>query len=137
MMTEYDFIHNEEGSGYHVEYLNSASLSYDWTEKLSTYYEVATLFGTQDPPWIPGLPISLDTTGHSTSAVTSASRALQIASMPLSGCRSAFKLGSKQREGQGEAVFAGVTLSAVNDVIAVRSRPSRMDTSWRTGGKAV
>jgi Putative MetA-pathway of phenol degradation len=49
MMTEYDIIHNEEGSDYHVEYLNSASLSYDWTEKLSTYYEVATLFGTQDP----------------------------------------------------------------------------------------
>jgi outer membrane putative beta-barrel porin/alpha-amylase len=49
MMTEYDFVHNEEGSAYHVEYLNSASLSYDWTERLSTYYEVATLFGTQDP----------------------------------------------------------------------------------------
>ena len=48
MMTEYDIIHNEEGSGYHVEYLNSTSLSYDWTEKLSTYYEVATLFGTQN-----------------------------------------------------------------------------------------
>src|SRR5262245_17386427 len=28
MMTEYDFIHDEEGSGYHVEYLNSGSLSY-------------------------------------------------------------------------------------------------------------
>ncbi len=49
MMTEYDFVHNEEGSGYHVEYLNSGSLSYDWTEKISTYFEVATLFGTQDP----------------------------------------------------------------------------------------
>jgi hypothetical protein len=49
MMTEYDIIHNEEGSGHHVEYLNSASLSYDWTGKLSTYYEVATLFGTRDP----------------------------------------------------------------------------------------
>jgi hypothetical protein len=49
MMTEYDFVHNEEGSGYHVEYLNSGSLSYDWTEKLSTYFEIATLFGTQDP----------------------------------------------------------------------------------------
>jgi hypothetical protein len=49
MMTEYDIIHNEEGSGYHVEYLNSGSLSYDWTEKLSTYFEVATLSGTQDP----------------------------------------------------------------------------------------
>jgi hypothetical protein len=48
-MTEYDFIHNDTGSGYHVEFLNSGSLSYDWTEKLSTYLEVATLFGTQDP----------------------------------------------------------------------------------------
>jgi len=58
MMTEYDIIHNKEGSGYHVEYLNSASLSYDWTEKLSTYYEVATLFGTQDPR---GDIVTLDT----------------------------------------------------------------------------
>jgi Putative MetA-pathway of phenol degradation len=49
VMTEYDFIHNDTGSGYHVEFLNSGSLSYDWTEKLSTYFEVATLFGTQDP----------------------------------------------------------------------------------------
>jgi hypothetical protein len=44
VMTEYDFIHNDTGSGYHVEFLNSGSLSYDWTEKLSTYFEVATLF---------------------------------------------------------------------------------------------
>src|SRR6478736_8154511 len=58
MMTEYDFIHDEEGSGYHVEYLNSGSLSYDWTEKLSTYFEVATLFGTQDPR---GDIVTLDT----------------------------------------------------------------------------
>lgn len=49
LMTEYDFIHNEEGSGYHVEFLNSGSLSYDWTTALSTYFEVATLFGTQNP----------------------------------------------------------------------------------------
>jgi hypothetical protein len=49
MMTEYDFVHNETGSGYHVEFLNSASLSYDWTSAFSTYYEVATLFGNEDP----------------------------------------------------------------------------------------
>jgi hypothetical protein len=49
LMTEYDFVHNETGSGYHVEFLNSASLSYDWTSALSTYYEVATLFGNEDP----------------------------------------------------------------------------------------
>jgi hypothetical protein len=58
MMTEVDFIHNEEGSGYHVEYLNSGSLSYDWTENISTYLEVATLFGTQDPL---GGMVTLDT----------------------------------------------------------------------------
>ena len=48
LMTEYDFVHNEAGSGYHVEFLNSGSLSYDWTSAISTYFEVATLFGTQN-----------------------------------------------------------------------------------------
>jgi hypothetical protein len=48
-MTEYDFVKNEEGSGYHVEYFNSASYSYEWTSKFSTYFEVATLFGNEDP----------------------------------------------------------------------------------------
>src|SRR5262249_49501265 len=90
MMTEYDLIHNEEGSGYHVEYLNSASLQYDWTAKLSTYYEVATLFGTQDPlggivTLDTGLPISLVTTGHSMSGRILGSPVPQIASMLLSG----------------------------------------------------
>jgi Putative MetA-pathway of phenol degradation len=49
MMTEYDLVHNDEGSGYHVEFLNSGSLSYEWNDHLSTYFEVATLFGTRDP----------------------------------------------------------------------------------------
>jgi hypothetical protein len=49
LMTEYDFIKNEEGSGYHVEYFNSGSFEYEWTSKLSTYFEVATLFGNEDP----------------------------------------------------------------------------------------
>ena len=34
---------------YHAEYLASASLSYEWTEKLGTYYEVAGRFNTGDP----------------------------------------------------------------------------------------
>jgi hypothetical protein len=34
---------------YHAEYLASASLAYEWTEKLSTYYEVAGRFHTEDP----------------------------------------------------------------------------------------
>jgi outer membrane putative beta-barrel porin/alpha-amylase len=34
---------------YHAEYLASASLSYEWTEKIGTYYEVAGRFNTGDP----------------------------------------------------------------------------------------
>src|SRR5262249_54795296 len=58
MMTEYDFIHNEERSGYHVEYINSAPLQYDWTKNHSTYYDVTMAFGTHDP--LGGI-VSLDT----------------------------------------------------------------------------
>ena len=49
LMTEYDIVKDEEGSGYHVEYFNSGSYEYEWTSKISTYFEVATLFGTDDP----------------------------------------------------------------------------------------
>jgi hypothetical protein len=49
LMTEYDFIKNNQGSGYHVEYFNSGSFSYEFTPKFSTYIEVATLFGNEDP----------------------------------------------------------------------------------------
>jgi hypothetical protein len=49
LMTEYDFIKNNQGSGYHVEYFNSGSFSYEFTSKFSTYVEVATLFGNEDP----------------------------------------------------------------------------------------
>ena len=49
LMTEYDFAKNEERSGYHLEFFNSGSFSYEWTSKLSTYFEVATLFGNEDP----------------------------------------------------------------------------------------
>ena len=49
LMTEYDLIKNNQGSGYHVEYFNSGSFSYEFTPKFSTYIEVATLFGNEDP----------------------------------------------------------------------------------------
>lgn len=40
----------EDGTtGYHTEYLSSASLSYEWSDKVSTYYEVAGRFHTEDP----------------------------------------------------------------------------------------
>ena len=49
LMTKYDFIKNENGSGYHVEYLNSGSYSHNWTPNFSTYFEVATRFGNENP----------------------------------------------------------------------------------------
>jgi Putative MetA-pathway of phenol degradation len=49
LMTEYDIVKDEQGSGYHVEYFNSGSYEYEWTSKVSTYFEVATLFGNEDP----------------------------------------------------------------------------------------
>lgn len=48
VMTKYDLI-KSEGPGYHVEFFNSGSYSVDWTEKLSTYFEVATRLGNEDP----------------------------------------------------------------------------------------
>ena len=36
-------------TSYHMEYLASASLSYEWNNKFGTYYEVAGRFNTQDP----------------------------------------------------------------------------------------
>jgi long-subunit fatty acid transport protein len=49
MMTVFDVVHNSDKPGYHVEYVNSASLAYEWNEQLSTYYEVITRVGTRDP----------------------------------------------------------------------------------------
>ncbi|KAB2912187.1 MAG: transporter [Hyphomicrobiaceae bacterium] len=40
---------DSDASGYHPEYLTSASLGYEWSEKLGTYYEVAARFHTADP----------------------------------------------------------------------------------------
>jgi hypothetical protein len=47
LMTGFDLRKNESGAGYHVEYVNTASMSYDLTKKLSTYAEVATVFGNE------------------------------------------------------------------------------------------
>jgi len=43
------YIKNDGATGYHAEYLSSASLSYEWSEKLGTYYEVAARFHTDNP----------------------------------------------------------------------------------------
>lgn len=43
------YIRDEGASGYRAEYLTSASLAYEWNEKLGTYYEIAARFHTDDP----------------------------------------------------------------------------------------
>jgi len=40
-------VHNDDTTGYRAQYLASASLGQDWTEKLSSYYEI---FGQFDTP---------------------------------------------------------------------------------------
>lgn len=39
------FLKDDGSSGYHAEYLTSASLAYSWNDKLGTYYEIAAQFG--------------------------------------------------------------------------------------------
>jgi hypothetical protein len=43
------WLRDDAASDYHAEYLASASFSYEWSEKLGTYYEVAGRFHTGDP----------------------------------------------------------------------------------------
>ena len=42
-------VRNSDSPGHHAEYLASASLSYEWTGELSTFYEVAARFNTGNP----------------------------------------------------------------------------------------
>ncbi|HEY5065223.1 MAG TPA: transporter [Xanthobacteraceae bacterium] len=42
-------IHNDAAAGYHAEYIASASLGHDWTEQLSSYYEIYSELETSDP----------------------------------------------------------------------------------------
>jgi outer membrane putative beta-barrel porin/alpha-amylase len=43
------WLKDDAASDYHAEYLASASLGVEWSEKLGTYYEVAGRFNTDDP----------------------------------------------------------------------------------------
>jgi hypothetical protein len=49
LMTEFDYIKNQMTGGYHVEYVNTGSVSYQLTDKLGTYIELATRFGNENP----------------------------------------------------------------------------------------
>ena len=43
------YVKSDAAAGYHPEYLGSAVISYEWSEKLGTYYEVAARLHTEDP----------------------------------------------------------------------------------------
>jgi hypothetical protein len=43
------YIREDTATKYHAEYLASASFSYEWSEQLGTYYEVAARLHTEDP----------------------------------------------------------------------------------------
>jgi hypothetical protein len=49
LMTEFDWRKNEDDCNYHVEYVNTASLSYEFTKVVSSYVELATTFGNESP----------------------------------------------------------------------------------------
>ncbi len=42
-------VQDEDETGHHAEYVATAALSYEWTDKLGTYAEVVGLFGVDDP----------------------------------------------------------------------------------------
>lgn len=43
------WLRDDDAAGYHAEYLATASLAYEWSDRLGTYYEVAATFNTEDP----------------------------------------------------------------------------------------
>ena len=42
------WVKDDDAAGYHAEYLTTASLAYEWSDKLGTYWEVAANFNTDD-----------------------------------------------------------------------------------------
>lgn len=50
LMTEYDVIKSDQQAGYHIEFFNSGSLTYQWTEALSIYAEGAALLNSDEGP---------------------------------------------------------------------------------------
>jgi len=49
VMTEFDYIKNEMTSGYHFEYVNTGALTYQLTDRIGAYVELATRFGNESP----------------------------------------------------------------------------------------
>lgn len=49
VMTQFEYIRNESGTGYHAEYVNSGLISYQLNSQWTTYIEVFTRFGNESP----------------------------------------------------------------------------------------
>jgi len=47
--TGFAVVQNSDTSGHHTEWLGSASLAYEWSENLGSYYEIAARTGTRNP----------------------------------------------------------------------------------------
>ncbi|WP_424956547.1 transporter [Hyphomicrobium sp. 1Nfss2.1] len=43
------WVKDDDASGYHTEYIATASLAYEWSDKLGTYWEIAATLNTDDP----------------------------------------------------------------------------------------
>lgn len=43
------WLKDDDAAGYHAEYLATASLAYEWSDRLGTYYEVAATFNAEGP----------------------------------------------------------------------------------------
>lgn len=48
MNNSFHIVRNDDGRGTHTESLNTAMLSYEWNDRVSTYYEVVARFNTRD-----------------------------------------------------------------------------------------
>ncbi len=52
LMTEVDIIADDGGGGHHLEWLNSATIGFDLTEKLGAYVEVVAVVRDNGAPWV-------------------------------------------------------------------------------------
>lgn len=53
VMTEYDFVRNEEDNGYHVEFVNTVTFSHDIIGKLAGYVEFFSMVSSRsEDPWV-------------------------------------------------------------------------------------
>lgn len=43
------WVKDDDAAGYHTEYIATASLAYEWSDKLGTYWEIAATLNTKDP----------------------------------------------------------------------------------------